>query len=200
MTAIFRNKLASCGAAICLFAAMTAQPAQAQLPGQQIPQVSLLPTVAQVPPGQALPIDGVWMVRENGKRVSIDHGRSIDIDPWVHMVVFKVDPGRVTMRDIHPDGSGGYTGYDLVLLQQVDMHVEQDGSITAHGSGIAPATYHLDRVSQAAVGAPAAPPAYAPPAGAPPTYAPPAGAPPADAPPSADTPPSQNGTVDPWDN
>jgi hypothetical protein len=141
--------------AVLIFA--SGQPAEAQsaLPGvPAVPQVrALLPDASQVPAGQAQPIDGVWLIREIGKRIAIKNGRAYAIDGWVHAFVFRIEPEQVVMKDIVEKQLGLYDCYDLPMLGDGTLTVQRDGTILAQIHSSFPAVYHFDPVQLSYPGA-----------------------------------------------
>jgi len=71
-----------------------------------------LPKVTDVAPGAPLPIDGIYILQENGKRYRMEAGRSWILEPLVIGPV-RTDPGQVTARDILQTGPTTYHGDDL---------------------------------------------------------------------------------------
>ena len=71
-----------------------------------------LPTVAEVPAGAPLPIDGIYILQENGKRYRAEAGRIWILDPLVIGPV-RTDPGQVTGRDLLQTGPTTYHGSDI---------------------------------------------------------------------------------------
>jgi hypothetical protein len=108
----------------------------------QIP--ALLPDVASIPATQPMPLDGTWLITEIGKKIRFEAGRAFAVDPWMHMLIFKVSPGMVVIRDIKPIGPGRYSAYDLPLMGSMTMTVQPDRSLMLSVAGaVGPATYRL---------------------------------------------------------
>jgi hypothetical protein len=129
-------------AACCLCGALA--PATAQVV-PQVPQIpAFLPmvdTVAATPPQ---PLDGTWLITSIRKKIRIEGGRAYAIDGWVHMMVLKIEPGMVVIKDIAPTAPGKYTGYDLPLLGTWDARVEADRSISVTvKTSMLPVSYKL---------------------------------------------------------
>jgi hypothetical protein len=84
-----------------------------------------LPTIAEVPMTEAMPIDGVWRLEENGKRYHIEGGRS-----WLmesHTVgPIRYQPGSVHARDIVQTDARTYHGEDLATVGPLTITVEDD--------------------------------------------------------------------------
>jgi hypothetical protein len=118
-------------------------PASAQVP--TIPQVpAFLPTVDQVAPTQAMPLDGTWLINTIGKKIRIEAGRAYAVDSWVHLFVLKIDPLMVVIEKITPTGPGEYAGQDLPLMGPWKAKVGADRSLTVSVAGaLGPASYRL---------------------------------------------------------
>lgn len=74
-----------------------------------------LPHVDDVPAGTRYSIDGLWRVQSIGKRVRIEAGRAVVVDPWKHLFIFDVEKDMVVIRDIVASGAGTFEGDDLPL-------------------------------------------------------------------------------------
>jgi len=120
-------------------------PARADLLGGQVPQIpAFLPTMTDVPMKEKLPIDGEWVISSIKKRIRIEGGRAYVLDPWVHMLVLKVEPLMVVLQDLQRTGPGQYTGRDLPLMGQLQARMAPDGSLSVSVAGImGPASYSL---------------------------------------------------------
>jgi len=109
-----------------------------------IPQMdAFLPYESQVPPTQALPIDGDYTISTLGKRVRIDRGRSYALDPWTHAMTLKIRPNMVVSKDFRQIGATEYTSQDLPLLGTASMTVQPDGRIAVNVASIPPYSYFL---------------------------------------------------------
>ncbi len=75
-----------------------------------------LPRAADVPVGAASGLDGYWRVSGINKRVRIEGSRAVVVDPWLHLFLFKVEPGMVVVKDIRRDSDGSFVGEDLPLM------------------------------------------------------------------------------------
>jgi hypothetical protein len=186
-------------------------PVSAQTP--TIPQIpAFLPTMDQVTPSQAMPLDGTWLISSNRKRIRIEAGRAYAVDSWLHLFVLKIEPSMVVIKNILPTGPGVYSGEDLPLMGKWTAKSQADRSLSVSVAGtLGPVNYKLTPMQldnpqwyaqemQAAglvapANVPSAPPSYqlTPPPGssapsAPPAYRPPApGTPPAPPSPSPNT-------------
>ncbi len=77
----------------------------------------------------ALPIDGIWKISTNKKRVRIEKGRAYAVDGWTHAFVLRVLPNMVILKDIKRVGAGEYQADDLPLLAKANMTLQSNGSI-----------------------------------------------------------------------
>lgn len=109
-----------------------------------IPQMdAFLQYETQVPPGQALPIDGDYTISTLGKRIRIDRGRSYALDPWTHAMTLKIRPNMVIGKDFRQISATEYTSQDLPLLGTATMKVQPDGRIAVSVASIPPYNYVL---------------------------------------------------------
>ncbi|MEL6874398.1 MAG: hypothetical protein AAGM33_02885, partial [Pseudomonadota bacterium] len=111
--------------------------AQAQIPG-------LLPSIEDVEPLGALPIDGVWRIRENGELIVIGDGHAYAVDGWLHAFVFQIMPRQVVIRNLRENSRGDFVGDDLPLMSKVTLTPGRDGSLRGRTTGLVPVTYHLE--------------------------------------------------------
>lgn len=116
-------------------------------PGQHIP--AFLPMADSVPANESTSdIDGVWRVSTIGKNIRIDSGRAYAIDGWLHLFTLEVQPNMVVIKNIRPDGMGGYTGEDLPLMGKWQAKLAADGALDVHVAGaMGPASYRLLPIS-----------------------------------------------------
>lgn len=111
-------------------------------PGQQIP--AFLPMADSVARSEPLDIDGVWRVNTIGKRIRIEGGRAYAVDDWLHLFTLHVMPNMVVIRNIQPDGAGGYSGEDLPLMGKWQAKPAADGALDVFVAGaMGPASYRL---------------------------------------------------------
>ena len=87
------------------------------------------PIATMVPASEALPIDGVWQLGDLNKRVEMDRGRMVAIDPWTFLFTKKVLPGSVLIRDIRQTAPGQYQGFDLAWGKPVTFSETVTGTI-----------------------------------------------------------------------
>ncbi|MEM7666306.1 MAG: hypothetical protein AAF250_10665 [Pseudomonadota bacterium] len=107
---------------------------------------ALLPTIDEVEPLEALPIDGVWEIREIGERVVIEDGHAYAEDGWVHMLLFQIEPEQVVLKNIRELADGDFVADDLPLMASVTFEWIGEDSLRGRTNGPIPVTYHLDRV------------------------------------------------------
>jgi len=120
-----------------------------------IPQMdAFLQYETQVPPGQALPIDGDYTISTLGKRIRIDRGRSYALDPWTHAMTLKIRPNMVVGKDFRQISATEYTSQDLPLLGTATMKVQPDGRIAVNVASVPPYSYFLIPVEGATAPAP----------------------------------------------
>ncbi len=119
-------------------------PATAQVV-PQIPQIpAFLPMFDAVAPTPPQPLDGTWLITSIRKKIRIEGGRAYAVDGWVHMMVLKIEPGMVVIKDIAPTAPGKYTGNDLPLLGTWDARVGADRSIAVTvRTAMMPVSYKL---------------------------------------------------------
>ncbi|QFU76261.1 hypothetical protein EY643_11645 [Halioglobus maricola] len=96
---------------------------------------AFLPHSYDVPKTAPLVIDGLWNISIINKKIRIEQGRAIVIDPWLHLFVLKVNKGMVVVRDIKQVNVGQYSGYDLPLLGPSTMSLKPNGNIDVHVDG-----------------------------------------------------------------
>ena len=107
---------------------------------------AMLTTIDQMEPLQALPIDGMWEVREIGKRIVIENGHAYAEDSWVHMMLFRIEPDQVVIKNIRELAGGGFVGQDLPLMAGVTFEWIDEETLQGRTDGSIPVVYHLDRV------------------------------------------------------
>ncbi len=96
---------------------------------------ALLPDKSEVPPGEPLPIDGVYTLAFNGAKYRFEAGRAYLVTPYTHLFVMQVTPGMVATKDIVRTGPGVYDGYDLPSLGPWRATLQPDGSIKVQIQG-----------------------------------------------------------------
>lgn len=120
-----------------------------------IPQMdAFLQYETQVPPTEALPIDGDYTISTLGKRIRIDRGRSYALDPWTHAMTLKIRPNMVVSKDFRQISATEYTSQDLPLLGTATMSVQPDGRIAVTVASIPPYSYFLIPVDGSRVSEP----------------------------------------------
>lgn len=88
-----------------------------------------LPNRYAVDLGAPLPIDGVWRISTNDKRLRIERGRAFAVDGWNHALLFRVEPEQVTMTDVRREEAGVYLGRDILLGGDAVMTLRSDGNL-----------------------------------------------------------------------
>ncbi len=107
---------------------------------------ALLPTIDEVEPLEDLPIDGVWEIREIRERIVIEDGHGYAEDGWVHMLLFRIEPEQVVLKNIRELADGGFVADDLPQMAGVTFEWIDGDTLRGRTSGLIPVTYHLDRV------------------------------------------------------
>ncbi|MEX6634761.1 hypothetical protein [Hyphococcus lacteus] len=112
-----------------------------------IPQVdAFLPDKYSVEKTDPLPIDGVWMISTIRKKIRIEGGRAYAIDSWLHLFTLKVQPDMVVVKDLQRSGPGVYTGFDLPLMGESTLTLNDDGNLNVSVAGmLGPAKFALIR-------------------------------------------------------
>ncbi|MEO1730928.1 MAG: hypothetical protein AAFR64_09330 [Pseudomonadota bacterium] len=140
MTCITARKFSLAAAAALALGSLGAPtPAEAQVR-------ALLPTIDEMEPLEDLPIDGVWEIRELGKRIVINDGHGYAEDSWVHMMMFRIEPDQVVLKNIRELANGDYIAQDLPLLANVTFEWVGDETLRGQTDSLIPAIYHLDRL------------------------------------------------------
>ena len=102
----------------------------------QMPKVkAFLPMSYNVPPTEAMPLDGVYMITGMDKRIRIEKGRSLAIDSWMVLMVLEVRPNMVITKDIVPTAPGKYTGHNLTFGKEEIFEVTAAGNVEAKVAG-----------------------------------------------------------------
>lgn len=90
---------------------------------------STLPSRYDIERGPALPIDGVWTLSTNGKRLRIEGGRVFAVDSWVHLIVARVYTDQVVMRDLVRSDPGIYAARDILIGGDAKLRLRDDGNL-----------------------------------------------------------------------
>ena len=102
----------------------------------EVPKMkAFLPMSYHVPPTEAMPLDGVYMIAGMDKRIRIEKGRSYAVDSWMVMMVLEVRPNMVLTKDIAPTGPGKYSGYNLTFRKEETFEVTPAGSVETRVGG-----------------------------------------------------------------
>ncbi|MEO0425708.1 MAG: hypothetical protein AAF184_25485, partial [Pseudomonadota bacterium] len=118
-----------------------------------------LPYESSAVRSDVLGIDGDWRIREIGKRIRVDRGIAYALDPWVHAVLWRVNPGMVVMQNIELTTDGRYEADDLPLQGRSTMTLQADGTIRVLVAGaFGPVNLVLEPVTEVVTLAQAEPP------------------------------------------
>ena len=90
---------------------------------------ALLPMSTEIPLGNTLPIDGVWIIEALNKKVLIEQGRTIAMEPWIHAFIWEIESGMVVQKDLVRVGNGEFKGYDLPLLGGFEATLLSNGKL-----------------------------------------------------------------------
>jgi hypothetical protein len=96
---------------------------------------AFLPMSYNVPPTEAMPLDGVYMIAGMDKRIRIEKGRSYAVDSWMVMMVLEVRPNMVLTKDISPIAPGKYTGYNFTFRKEEIFEVTPAGNVESRVGG-----------------------------------------------------------------
>ena len=88
-----------------------------------------LPNRYAVDLADKLPIDGIWRISTNDKRLRIERGRAFAVDGWNHALLFKVKPDQVTMTNMREVQPGRYQGRDILLNGDARLTLREDGDL-----------------------------------------------------------------------
>lgn len=116
---------------ILLLAVMLGQTAPAMSQDTR-PRAELM-QIEEALPGQPLPIDGIWRLRELNKQVAIEDGHVFALEEWTHLFVWVVEPGMVTSTRLRQTDRQKLAAYDALLKREMEWTVREDGTIFASG-------------------------------------------------------------------
>jgi hypothetical protein len=110
-----------------------------------IPQIgAFLPDKYDVPETESLPIDGVWLISANRKKIRIEKGRAYAVDPWLHLFTLKIQPDMVVLQNFDRVAPGQYVADDLPLLGPAKFRLLPNGNMKVNVQGVlGPASYTL---------------------------------------------------------
>ncbi len=110
-----------------------------------IPQIgAFLPDKYDVPETESLPIDGVWLISANRKKIRIEKGRAYAVDPWLHLFTLKIQPDMVVLQNFSRVGPGHYVADDLPLLGPAKFRLLPNGNMKVSVQGtLGPVSYTL---------------------------------------------------------
>jgi len=107
---------------------------------------STLPNRYDIDRGPSLPIDGVWRLSTNGKRLRIEGGRVFAVDSWVHLIVARVYSDQVVMKDLTRSGPGIYEARDILINGEAALTLRADGNLDVRVAAFPiPASFKLIR-------------------------------------------------------
>ena len=115
-------KPAICAALLIGSASIGALPAQAQV-------AALLPNISEVAPTKASAVDGTYIIKESGKRITIENGRAYAVDTWMHGPFLQIQPEMVVLRNFTQLTPTQFTADDLPLLGKAKMLRNMDRSL-----------------------------------------------------------------------
>lgn len=105
---------------------------------------AFLPDRYSVEKSEALPIDGVWMISANRKKIKIEQGHAYALDPWLHLFTLKIQRDMVVLQNFQRTGPGKYQADDLPLLGPATMQLEDNGNLSVFVAGtLGPVRYKL---------------------------------------------------------
>jgi len=111
-----------CAAAIGLAVVADGTPAQAQVR-------AMLPMASEVEQGASTDADGTYVVSTIDKRITIENGRAYVVDPWTHAMIFKVEPGMVTLQNFRQTGPNRFEADDLPMMGKVVFYRQPNGAL-----------------------------------------------------------------------
>lgn len=112
-----------------------------------------LPDVASVAPGEATDADGTYVVSTINKRITIENGRAYVIDPWTQALIFRIQPGMVTLQNFRQTGPDTYEADDLPMMGKVVFNRQPNGTLQGVVKGVfGEAKYALVPTAYASIG------------------------------------------------
>jgi hypothetical protein len=112
-----------------------------------------LPDVATVAPGEATDADGTYVVSTINKRITIENGRAYVIDPWTQALIFRIQPGMVTLQNFRKTGPDTYEADDLPMMGKVVFNRQPNGTLQGVVKGVfGEAKYALVPTEYASIG------------------------------------------------
>jgi hypothetical protein len=112
-----------------------------------------LPDVATVAPGEATDVDGTYVVSTINKRITIENGRAYVIDPWTQALIFRIQPGMVTLQNFRQTGPDTYEADDLPMMGKVLFTRQPNGTLQGVVKGVfGEAKYALVPTEYASIG------------------------------------------------
>lgn len=112
-----------------------------------------LPDVASVAPGEATDADGTYVVSTINKRITIENGRAYVIDPWTQALIFRIQPGMVTLQNFRQTGPDTFEADDLPMMGKVVFNRQPNGTLQGVVKGVfGEAKYALVPTEYATIG------------------------------------------------
>jgi len=112
-----------------------------------------LPDVASVAPGEATDADGTYVVSTINKRITIENGRAYVIDPWTQALIFRIQPGMVTLQNFRQTGPDTFEADDLPMMGKVVFNRQPNGTLQGVVQGaFGEAKYALVPTAYASIG------------------------------------------------
>lgn len=103
-----------------------------------------VPLLKDVPAAQSTAIDGIWRLQINSARIRIEAGRAYALDPWVYLLLWKVKPQMVVMRNFRQVSIGSFTADELLLAGPATLQLINPDELRVQVKGaLGPATYKL---------------------------------------------------------
>lgn len=103
-----------------------------------------VPLLKDVPAAQSTAIDGIWRLQINSARIRIEAGRAYALDPWVYLLLWKVKPQMVVMRNFREVSIGSFTADELLLAGPATLQLINPDELRVQVKGaLGPATYKL---------------------------------------------------------
>ena len=104
-----------------------------------------LPYADAVAATETSAIDGIWRLTVNGARVRINRGRMIAMDPWTHLLLWRVQKDMVVSRDIRQTSANSWSANDILLAAPATLTLTREGVLNGVTRGLlGPASYNFE--------------------------------------------------------
>ncbi len=101
-----------------------------------------IPFLKDVAATQPTAVDGIWRLAVNNARIRIKSGRAYALDPWIYLLLWKVKPEMVVMRNFREVSAGKFAGDDLLLAGPATLKLINPDELRVQVQGaLGPATY-----------------------------------------------------------